>query len=140
MATSELKIPADYPQSAAERAQLVLGIDGMVSPRTEQVIEGHLAKLPGVVASAHFASRSLRLEFDRQRCAMPEIARRLDELGLMIRPGGPVHAAPRRGDAADPLTWLARLFIENPQLASAVVGAFFLAGAWSVKLFHGPPA
>src|SRR5256885_1611405 len=71
---------------------------------------------------------------------MPEIARRLDELGLRIRPGGPVNAAPRRGNAADPLTWLARLFIENPQLASAVVGAFFLAGAWSVKLFHGPPA
>src|SRR5689334_18319924 len=33
------------------RAELVLGIDGMVSQRSEQSIEAHLAKLPGVVAT-----------------------------------------------------------------------------------------
>src|SRR5690349_3078633 len=135
MATEQLENPTE-----CTRAQLVLGIDGMVSPRTEQVIEGHLAKLPGVVASANFASRSLRVEFDRTQCAMPEIARRLDELGLRIRPGGPLTGAALSRKAADPMAWLARFFAENPQMATAVAGAFFLAGAWSVKLFHGPPA
>src|SRR5439155_4540952 len=69
------------------RAEIVLRIDGMVSQRSEQLIESALAKLPGVVASASFASRSLRVEFDRTQCALPEIARRLDDLGLRIRPG-----------------------------------------------------
>src|SRR5262245_29323735 len=31
-----------------DRAQMVLGIDGMVSPRSEQVIETVLSRLPGV--------------------------------------------------------------------------------------------
>src|SRR4051812_26232499 len=44
-----------------DRAEVVLGIDGMVSPRSEQVIESALSRLPGVVASASFASRSLRI-------------------------------------------------------------------------------
>ena len=62
----------------AQRASVVLGVDGMISPRYEHVIEAALAKLPGVDASASFASRSLRVEFDRSTCALPEIVRRLD--------------------------------------------------------------
>ena len=58
----------------SQRASVVLGVHGMVSPRSEQMIESALAKLPGVVASACFASRSLRVEFDRTLCALPEIA------------------------------------------------------------------
>jgi hypothetical protein len=72
------------------RASIVLGIDGMASPRSEAVIERALSKMDGVVASANYLSRSLRVEFDRRKCEMPEIARRLGELGLSIRPGGPV--------------------------------------------------
>src|SRR5688500_8120797 len=30
-----------------ERAQVVLGVDGMVSPRSEQLIESSLSRLPG---------------------------------------------------------------------------------------------
>lgn len=41
-----------------QRRQIVMGIDGMIAPRNEQQIESALAKLPGVVASASFASRS----------------------------------------------------------------------------------
>jgi Cd2+/Zn2+-exporting ATPase len=122
------------------RASLVLGIDGMVSPRTEQAIEAHLAKLPGVVASANFASRSVRVEFDRSQCAMPEIARRLDELGLRIRSGGAAPRGTGRVSGRDPMTWLSKFFAENPEMATAVAGAFFLMGAWSVKFFQGPPA
>src|SRR5258708_2669257 len=43
----------------SDRAQLILSIDGMVSPRSEQAIEVAMSKLPGVTASASFASRSL---------------------------------------------------------------------------------
>src|SRR5438132_965169 len=46
----------------SQRAQVVLGVDGMISPRYEHVIEAALSKLPGVVSSASFASRSLRVE------------------------------------------------------------------------------
>ena len=57
----------------AQRGTVVLGIEGMVSPRSEQLIESALAKLPGVVASASYGSHSLRVEFDRTQCALPEI-------------------------------------------------------------------
>src|SRR5689334_20521467 len=104
-----------------QHAKLTLGIDGMVSPRSEQIIEGHLAKLPGVAASANFPSRSLQLEFDRTRCAMPEIARRLDEIGMRIRPGGALKPDPSRDRyRADPMARLAKFFAENPQMATAV--------------------
>src|SRR5437870_9018935 len=95
MATPALSSPAAdakefiaFPH-AQIRAQVLLGVDGMVSPRNEHAIEASLAKLPGVKASASFASRSLRVEFDRNQCAMPEIVRRLDQLGLRLRARGP---------------------------------------------------
>lgn len=75
------------------RASVVLGVDGMISARSEGAIEAALAKLPGVVASANFASRSLRVEFDRTQCALPEIVRRLDGLGLRLRSGASAAAA-----------------------------------------------
>ncbi|MCC6239213.1 MAG: heavy metal translocating P-type ATPase [Phycisphaerales bacterium] len=72
-----------------QRRQIVMGIDGMIAPRNEQQIESALAKLPGVVASASFASRSLRIEFDRTTCAMADIAMRLSQLGYRLRPLDP---------------------------------------------------
>ena len=34
---------------------------------------------------------------------------------------------------------VAKFFAENPQMATAVAGLFLLLGAWSCKVFHGPP-
>ena len=76
-----------------QRGEVVLEIEGMISPRSEQVIESALAKLPGVTASASFASRSLRVEFDRRQCALPEIARRLDQLGFHLKLQSKAEAA-----------------------------------------------
>src|SRR4051812_11252322 len=90
MARAEASISRILP----DRGHVILGIDGMVSPRSEHVIESALAKLPGdVVASASFASRSLRVEFNRTQCALPEIVRRLDELGFRLREGGVARRA-----------------------------------------------
>src|SRR5436190_20883729 len=89
MTTAAPEIAAPAP-----RHKVVLGIEGMVSPRSEQLIEGALAKLPGVVASASYPSRSLRVEFDRSQCALAEIVRRLDQLGFQLRQGGPIKAPP----------------------------------------------
>src|SRR4051794_37114363 len=118
------------------RAQIVLGIEGMVSKRSEHLIEAALGKLPGVVASASFPSRSLRVEFDRTQCALPEIARRLDDLGLRIRSGTESSAKTqvdgnkaRTGARDDVMAKIARFFADNPQMATAVVGLFLLIGA-----------
>jgi Cd2+/Zn2+-exporting ATPase len=122
-----------------DRAQMVLGIEGMVSPRSEQAIEAALARLPGVVASANFASRSLRIEFDRRQCALPEIARRLDRLGFRIRPGRveapaeEVSAAPSRTEARS--EW----FKEYRGLIMAFAGGACLLAAFLVHALGGAP-
>jgi Cd2+/Zn2+-exporting ATPase len=126
---------------AQNRATVLLGIDGMISPRSEQAIEAALAKLPGVVASASFAARTLRVEFDRNRCALPEIARRLDQLGYHIRPGGPKKPASEQIVTA-PTAYLrcVTLVRSHHKLAMAIVGALMLLGAVLTRAFNGPPA
>ena len=125
-----------------ERAAVVLGIDGMVSPRSEQAIEAALGRLPGVVASASFASRSLRVEFDRRQCALPEIVRRLDGLGMRLRQGGPVKpVAPSRAGASrwrqTARRWLDRA-VEYHKLSLAILGGALLLAAVVVRLADGP--
>jgi len=120
------------------RAQVVLGVEGMVSPRSEQAVERALAKLPGVTASASYASHSLRVEFDRRTCALPEIVRRLDDLGLRLRPGGPVPVVP---DVKPTLAHRLRDTLkEYHKLAMAIAGAVLLVIAFSTHLLDGPPA
>ena len=124
-----------------DRAVVVLGVNGMVSPRNEQVIEAALARMPGVVASASFASRSLRVEFDRKTCALPEIVRRLDELGLNLREGGPASVAkPQAAVGGERVDHWIELVREYHKLILAVVGALFLLGAVIVKVTDGPLA
>src|SRR4029079_7275616 len=122
-----------------DRAEVVLGIDGMVSPRSEQVIESALSRLPGVVASASFASRSLRIGFDRNQCALPEIVRRLDEMGLRVRQPG--FAGERaQPPASDRLRTALHQVREYHKLAMAVVGGLLLLGAVILRFAEGPAA
>lgn len=122
-----------------DRAQVVLGIKGMISPRSEQTIESALAKMPGVVASASFASRSLRVEFDRRSCQLPEIARRLDELGFQLREGGARQIAkPQATDTRERVHKWIDIAIEYHKLTMALVAALLLIGAVSVRFAHGP--
>jgi len=121
----------------SQRASVVLGVDGMVSPRSEQMIETALARLPGVVASASFASRSLRIEFDRTQCALPEIVRRLDALGLRVRAGGPLAVSPRPSDRKS-LERLRELILTHHKLAMAAAGAILLVAAVLTRWLDGP--
>lgn len=118
-----------------DRAEMVLGIEGMVSPRSEQVIEAVLSRLPGVAASASFASRSLRIEFDRRQCALPEIARRLDELGFRLLPSpippAAVEAAPTFRSR------IYRLVLQYHKLVMAGAGGLLLLAAFCVHVWGG---
>src|SRR3954468_25110000 len=79
MSTADLIIPA------SGRAKIVLGVEGMASPQVEIDVERTLARLPGVSARASFAEQTVKVEFDRSTCAVPEIVRRLYALGLKLR-------------------------------------------------------
>jgi Cd2+/Zn2+-exporting ATPase len=125
------------------RAQVVLGVEGMVSPRSEQAIEAALGQLPGVVASASFPSRSVRIEFDRQVCALPEIALRLHNLGYRITPrsgsGDAALAVPApRGRPGIPD--LKTQILSHPRLLLAAIGGVFLLAAFLVHVMGGPQA
>ncbi len=132
-----------------QRTQIVMGVDGMVSPRSEQQIESALAKLPGVVASASFASRSLRIEFDRRTCALADIATRLDDLGYRLRAldsterrrllardaaHTPRPAAPARWSAERLKAWL----VDYHKLLMGLVGGILCAAAFITHRLDGP--
>jgi Cd2+/Zn2+-exporting ATPase len=139
MSTVDLNLPAP---TLPNRARLVLAVDGLASPGTEQAVEQTLARLPGVAAKASHAEQTVRVEFDRSTCAVPEIVRRLDALGLRLRGNISVTAlsppvrplAPGRFRPAD----LLRGVLQNRQLAMALVGGILLLGAFLVHHFHGP--
>jgi Cd2+/Zn2+-exporting ATPase len=122
-----------------DRIEVIMGLEGMVSPRSEAVVEGVLARLPGVVASASYSGRSLRVEFDRNLCAMPEIARRLSEVGFRItaRPPADEPSAPKAESIVRRIfTWL----LHHREMATAIFGLIFLIGAVVTRYFHGPAA
>jgi Cd2+/Zn2+-exporting ATPase len=122
------------------RAELVLPVAGMVSPRSEGAIEAMLSKLPGVVASASFASRSVRVEFDRRQCALPEIVRRLDQLGLRIveRRAPAVAPLPAVGFIKRSASRIGGWAIEHRRLVMAIGGGVFLLAAFLVHVRNGP--
>lgn len=122
------------------RAALVLPVAGMVSPRSEGAIEAMLSKLPGVVASASFASHSVRVEFDRRQCALPEIARRLDQLGLRIveRRAAAEPQVAKGNFIATRAKELTAWAFEYRRLVMAFAGGAFLLAAFLVRTKHGP--
>ncbi len=74
-------------------AHIILPVRGLVSPRHEMAVQRSLSRLPGVRSSASYASQTIRLEFDRRACALPEIVRRLENLGITLRsPNAPLDA------------------------------------------------
>lgn len=107
----------------------------MVSPKSERTIEAVLSKLPGVRARASFESRSLHVQFDRRHCALPEIVRRLDDLGLRV------HARMEHVAPLPESTLVSRakdLFSHHYVLIMAIVGALCLLGAAIVRWTEGP--
>lgn len=122
----------------ASVAELVLPIEGLVSPRKEAIIQRVLNRLPGVTAVVSFASQSIRLEFDRSRCALPEVVRQLDHLGIRVRSPAEVARRP-----AAPPSMLRRAWLnarEYPRLSTAIVGGVALVLGTIVHFTDGPQA
>ena len=128
-----------------EWGHAVIPIDGMVSSQSEQIIDTVLNRIPGVMATASYASGLVRLEFDKSRCAVPMVLERLAKLGYRLRPGAAVtqwhptdaHESPgkkREPIIARTLHWLAR----NPELAMPLLGGVFLLAAYLTHVRTGP--
>ncbi len=121
-------------------AQVVLGVDGMVSAASEKAIESALANLPNVRASASYASRTVRIEFDRTRCQLAEIALRLSRLGFRLHPiagsAGQEDEGFRRFlrvDRAWERAWLEFRGLSNNPLAEAIGGAIALGAGFAAE-------
>jgi Cd2+/Zn2+-exporting ATPase len=136
-----------------DRASITFRVRGMSSPLAETSIERSIGTLPGVVASASFASKTVRVEFDRRQCALPEIVRRLDQLGIRIDgstsrrlPVAPAEtAAAVRVEAPRPPAVSRRRDVaaklrEYHKLVIAVAGGVVLLAAYLVHVTDGPNA
>jgi Cd2+/Zn2+-exporting ATPase len=131
----------DAPPSG--RAKLVFAVEGLASPGAERAVETTLAKLAGVSARASFESQTVQVEFDRASCAIPEIVRRLDAVGVRLRGD---HRSPVSSHAtshtplADRLRPIAALAQEHHQLSMAILGGLFLVAAFATHLMRWPNA
>ncbi len=135
---------------------LIVPVPGMISARAEHLINATLNKLPGVVANASYATRNVRIEFDRRQCPMIDIMRRMEEIGY---PADFRHAAPAgaAGGAADTTRGAAsaaagrptgdkthRLaagwnsLFAHPELGFAILGGILLLAGFLVHVLHGP--
>jgi Zn2+/Cd2+-exporting ATPase len=125
-------------------SSMIVPVHGMVSPRAERLVEQALGQLPGVVASASYAAQSLRLEFDRTQCPLPEIIRRLDRLGYTAdfskaHLERPLELPlPPRLEAPSAWQRLVAWLRDQPELMlAALAGALLLAG-FLVHVLGGP--
>lgn len=127
-------------------AHMVVPLRGMVSDRSEELVESSLNKLPGVTARASYAAQTLRLEFDRRQCPLPDILMRLRSMGF-VPEFEKVRREPQEVEkaASQPTTqpgrfvraW--RYVWDNPELLLAIVAGILLAAGASVHWLGGPP-
>ncbi|MCC6581330.1 MAG: heavy metal translocating P-type ATPase [Phycisphaeraceae bacterium] len=128
---------------------LVIPVEGMRSSRCQRLIERELNQLPGVTATASYASGSLRLEMDRRMCPLPEIVRKLESLGYEA------DFSQARRQAASPAwrsTGIAAIEARvwrvvagagawmrgHLEIVLVAIGAALLVSGWLVHLQHGP--
>ncbi len=126
-------------------AQVVLGVDGMVSRASEGAIESALEGLPNVRVSASFPSRTVRIEFDRTRCQLAEIAMRLSRMGFRLKPLSHRERESEEGlrrflhvERAWERAWLVFRGLSNNPLAEAVGGAAALIAGFIAERAGAP--
>ncbi len=124
-------------------ACLLMPIRGLASKRGEQPIEAALNRLPGVRVKASFATQTLRLEFDRSQCALPEIVRRLERLGIELesdaRPAAPAGDTEQPSHRARQKHWLVAAMLQ-PDLLLALLGGVLLVIGGLTRTLDGPAA
>lgn len=128
----------------ANHAHILLRIEGMQSVEAERAIERSLFGLPGVSANASYSAGTLRLEFDRTKCPLPEIVRRLDRLGYASKPVGAVAAVPaplelRRATFAGYVATARHWARSHAELALVIMGGVFLVAGWLVGMKSASP-
>ena len=131
-------------------AHMVLRIQGMHSPRCERIIESTINHIPNsaVHATASYPSASLRLEFDRLACPLPEIIRRLDILGYtpIFSPAQPLprkqplttQTKPTKPLLFKRLTRALAWIRVHPEVILLIIAAISLATGFIVHLLSGP--
>jgi Cd2+/Zn2+-exporting ATPase len=124
---------------------MVVPLRGMVSDRSEQLVESSLNKLPGVTARASYAAQTLRLEFDRRQCPLPEILMRLRGMGFVPefekvrRPSQEIETEAALSQLKTGR--LGRLWgyvWDNPELLLAMVAGILLLGGALTHWLGGP--
>lgn len=125
--------------------QAVLPIEGMISPQSEPLIDAVLNRIPGVMATSSFSSGLVRIEFEKSRCAVPQVIKELERLGYHVRSGFPIEYWNDDGTRPRPakrelwithiLDWLGG----NPQLAMPLLGGIFLLAAYLIHVNNGNP-
>ncbi|MCC7147522.1 MAG: cation-translocating P-type ATPase [Phycisphaeraceae bacterium] len=137
----------------AHVVHVVIPVGGMHTQNDEGLIQRELNRLPGVTATASYASGSVRLEFDKKSCALGEIIGLLEGLGFKPRfaeadltVGGEdsvagvriEHLPGRREWWQGQLAKTAGWFWGHPQIALVVTAGVFLLGGFWVHLVDGP--
>ncbi|MEZ6193290.1 MAG: heavy metal translocating P-type ATPase [Phycisphaerales bacterium] len=131
-------------------AHIVMPVHRIVSARHGQSIESRLNRLPGVRASVSHASQTIRLEFDRKQCALPQIVGLLEQEGVAVLPqrssdgrgqpaGGYHHSkeAPAATFRLPQPGWLRTAMREQDIVLAVLAGLFLLAG-FLVHITGGP--
>lgn len=129
-------------------AHVVMSVHRIVSPRHAGTIESRLSRLPGVRCSASYTSQTLRLEFDRKQCALPQIVSLLEQEGVTVLPqrsaGGSDQADYHHAKEAPTATfilpqpgWLQAAMREHDIVMAVLAGLFLLSG-FLVHLMGGP--
>lgn len=131
-------------------AHVVMPVHRIVSNRHATSIESKLNRLPGVRCSASYTSQTLRLEFDRRQCALPQIVGLLEQEGVRVVPqpafaddgttGEGYHHARQAPSATFMLPqvgWLQTAMREQ-DIVLAVLAGLFLLGGFLVHVMGGP--
>jgi Zn2+/Cd2+-exporting ATPase len=120
------------------QAHVMLRLTGMHSVEAERRIERELFGLPSVRTSASYSAGTVRLEFDRRSCPLPEIVRRLDRMGYRVvadasATGG--MRVSRRPWVAARLALARSWALSHVELSLALLGGVALAASWVVGWF-----
>ncbi len=127
---------------------VVMPVERIVSARHEKTIEAKLNRLPGVRCSASYTSQTLRIEFDRQQCALPQIVFVLEQEGVRVLPtrtpgslsvDQDVKQTGPTASAFQPQQhgWF-RSALREKDIVLAVLAGLFLLGGFLVHITGGP--
>ncbi|HSI35373.1 MAG TPA: HAD-IC family P-type ATPase, partial [Tepidisphaeraceae bacterium] len=135
----DAQLSGEARRSPGARAEIALAVNGMRGRRGARAVEAALGALPGVSAYASAAAGTVHVSFDRGHCAVAELVRELEKVGVRIT--GPAAAAGgSRRSSPGVLGRFARTVRAYPELGWGLLGGVLLVAAWAVHAAGGPQA